>query len=930
MRPVRLTLSAFIVFPEKTEIDFTLLGEKGLFLITGDTGAGKTTIFDAITYALYGEPSGEDRSVKTLRCDRAAEDTETYVELTFRGNGNVYTVTRSPKIDGLKVNKKPFAELKDADGKLIAAGQKNVNEEIVSRLGVTKEQFEQVILIPQGMSRRLVKADTKERAEILRPVFHTQFYQTLQKTLSSRALALEQDTQMQKQMIDNDLRDVVCLPESAFAEALSQAQAQPGAVGHTGFPQLISNIIGEYKAALEKLDGDIAGVSALISSNSAEKQKILNVKGIKDALNKTVLDISSAAALTPQLDEAVLRAEKEREKNKALPAEIMTLEEKLPGYERLDRLTRESGAAKSGYEQKCAELERLRQSLSLRTDELNRLREEKKRLADAAETLTRLRNEQANGDSVTGFYNTIEEFIKASERTLELTRQMKQAENEYSRRHGDFLLEQAGFLAKKLREDEEEQGHRLPCPVCGSTEHNTRDFKELSENAVTQDELDELENKVKELTGKANNASANAAERQGHVNDQFEKLRELYPDWQEPQKDIAGLRKKVFLAADSYRKRTPALRQEINEAKKNAERFEKLEKLIPDKEKELSRLNDSVSAAYESSTSAKTDMIKAEEQMKALAETLKPFTGKSEAQRRIKELRTLNERIELDVKTAREKRAGNENLIERLEGEKNGYKKQLMLYPDIDPDTVDELAEKLIDRERELKSRSDSLSLARDENMKNYATDTDKLRSIETASKRLTGLEKDLIPLRKLASVANGNTGAGRIKLETFVLRKYFVQLVERANIHFERITGGKYSFTIRKQESRQRDENLELNVRDSFTLSEREANSISGGEGFEAAISLALGLNDEIQSGMGGINLDTLFIDEGFGGLNDAEADKAISILQGAAEHGRLIGIITHVEQIKERIEKQIVVSKVFDPATGNNDKRRIDMIVN
>lgn len=761
MRPLILTLSAFGPYAGEETIDFTRLGTKGLYLITGDTGAGKTTIFDAIVFALYGEASGEARGADMLRSKYAAADTPTYVRMRFAYRGGEYQITRNPeyrrpskKGEGYTANKAD-AELICPDGRIVTKNR-DVTKAVTELLGLDKNQFTQIAMIAQGDFLRLLYAKTEDRSKIFREIFHTKAYQILQERLKTEAGALRQEYEALEKSIDQYLEGILC--EDADFEARMESVRQNRKAIPT---EDIVTLIRERIAA-------------------DEAQLVLLQKRL-DTYEKELEQVN-------QVIGRVNERKKRREELEDVKKQLLRI---VPSLTLMQEQYGEKQQAFQLFEEERAQLEKVYQ------DSLDMLEQK-----EAREKM-RLQVEKLRVDAAAG--------EKAYGQAALLHRQAKEAYDEMERQ---YLDEQAGVLALRLEEGE-------PCPVCGSLTHPMP--AKHKEGAPSKEAVDRVKKEAETANARLHKASEDAGALKGRLESAVEQYR-------------------VMLEAET------------------------------DQEKEAVLLR---------------------------------FTGKEEAERMLqkKERESLRRKKELAGMEAecRER----EKECQRCQNMKEMLEKQLEEGGETVPEELEEKRHTLIEEKQ--------LALKEQRELHRCVqTNTGIVQDIEKRSRQLRTVEEKWSLIGELAGTFNGNVaGKDKIMLETYVQMTYFDRMIGRANTRFMMMSGGQYELKRAGAQNMKSQSGLELDVVDHYNGTVRSIKTLSGGEAFLASLSMALGLSDEIQSTAGGIALDTMFVDEGFGYLDEEALAQAIRTLQGLAEGNRLVGIISHVGSLKEKIEKQIVVTK-------------------
>ncbi len=910
MRPIKLTMNAFGPYAGKETVDFERLGTRGLYLITGDTGAGKTTIFDAITYALYGEPSGPNREASMLRSKYADEYTAPGVELTFTYNGKEYTVRRKmeyqrKKIRGTGTTTAPAeAELELPEGRT-EKKEKEVTRKITEILGVNRDQFCQIAMIAQGDFLKILLEETKDRRIHFREIFRTYIYSSFQDRLKDEARRTEQERNLQKGNLQIHMRRIAC-PENSPLE-MEAEKARKGEMLTEQAEDLIHRIL--EKDTEEKTE------ITNIERNLEEKIGILNqLIGKAENQQKAKADLANAekerSNKTEQIKplEEKLKAEKDRsaetdQKN----AERTYILDELPEYERLDGKTREIMEA----EKKQAEMEtRIDQLISTETalnQELETLRGELAVIRQAGDHTANLSVEQERAKRREQALTELKaELISLSEKR-EL---LKKSQDEYlaakkyaerCRQEADELRnafndEQAGILAEKLEDG-------MPCPVCGSREHPVKAHK--SSSAPDEASVKRSEKIARDAQRKETDASGKARA-QGAIVELAEnsirgKAQELLGGYDE--ESIHGqVDDELTEIAGRLREISGKLKTE--EARKA--RGEKLEKDIPLKSDQLKSTGEKLN---EEKVAYNREKSRIETERKALTEQKKKlkYQNRPAAEKAADDLRKEINAQRTALENAQKAYDQCVNEIGKLEGQIEQAQKLLKENEVQDPEA--KKAEK-----KELEQQKERTGALRTEVEQRIRTNEDVLKNIRDASDELSALDRKWQWMTALSETANGTLkGKQHVMFETWIQMAFFDRILRRANVHLMKMSGGKYDLKRRETNDDNRGQSgLDLDVIDHTNGSIRSVKSLSGGESFIASLSLALGLSEEIQMSAGGIRLDTMFVDEGFGSLDEETLQQAMRALNSLSETNRLIGIISHVAELRRTIDRQIIVEKL------------------
>ena len=909
MRPLKLTIAGFGPYAGVQELDFETLGGSGLYLITGDTGAGKTTIFDALTFALFGEASGENREPGMLRSKYAKAEDPTYVELTFAYDGKEYTVKRNPEYERAKTRgtgttrQAADAILTYPDGHVVTK-LKDVDKSIREIIGLTREQFSQVAMISQGDFRKLLQADTKERQKIFRDIFGTGLFVTLQNQLKEKAGEVRDQKDQASRSIQQYIGGMVCDGDSPLSVDAKKARA--GELPIAGVMELFEALLQADRDAEKQLDTNLAEIEVELERITARLTQAESYAAAKKSLRENekaeAEQVAALGAAQIALDEAQATIPEQEE----IATSITQIDLLLPSYDELKTKTDALDDAQKKTADAKADQQAAQDSKATLADEIAALKAEQVSLADAAAKKEKMiANRQQLEDRKAKLQTLTDSLADLADQRQLLAE--KQADylsadtestrllQEYEAKNRAFLSEQAGILASTLRDG-------IACPVCGSTTHP--DPATLSENAPTEAEVKKAKKAYDTAQKATEKASLSAGKQQAVVtiteSALLKEIENLLPGT--PLEDAAPA---AQMQVDDLAEQITALDTQIAAAETQITRKQTLDALIPKKEKALSEADTKLAAAKEQIAALAASAEELEKQIAALREKL-AFPDKAAAET---EKKTLQSKLQVlkNVLTAAESmfsqskenlaatRAAIEQLRKQLEGGTEADVDALKRHKD------------------ELAAQKGTITTAQKAVHTRITTNESARKNIEKMQAEMEILESRFAWMKALADTANGNlSGKDKIMLETYIQTTYFDRILERANIRLRKMSGGQYDLKRRRTAgNKQSQSGLELDIMDHINTTERSVNTLSGGEAFLASLALALGLSDEVQMSTG-IKLDTLFVDEGFGSLDSEALSKAYATLAGLTEGNRLVGIISHVAELKERIDKQIVVSKL------------------
>lgn len=747
MKPLKLILDGWGPYKDTQTVDFSPIQAGGLFLITGPTGAGKTTIFDGITFALYGEVSGSIREKDSLRSDFAAPDAVTRVELRFAHRGEEYRIIRNPRYDRAKLRGEGTTTENEAgelyrDGALAATGSQQVTEAVTELLGLNYRQFKQISMIAQGEFQQLLTASSKERTLIFRDIFQTKLYDTVTQMLGQRVKHVSGKLDECKHRMDE------CMASFRMEGEAWQTLYQQKNRNYQKITDCISRELEALKQARER----------------AREQQVELERDYKAQVQKT---------------------EQVRQNNRRI-------DQYLTDQARLDQWKEE--------------LEGLKEQRRALQKEARRLPEMKKRLEQQQEAV-RILEEQVQ--KAQDWMRERENLTCLQKQYLQLDTQAKQKKQEYEYQDDRYRKAAAGILAQGLADG-------MPCPVCGSVKHPSP--AQTAGDIPDETQIRRLKAEAERWMGQAGAAQAEAATSLGALRQMEQNLGEWKKRLEEaPLESLDGLQRQAKEAAAAYQQqRQEAVR--LEQACQEAEAAEEKK-----------------AAAYRQGKAA---------------------------------LRKPKETEKQDVTE-----------MSRTVGELESRRKQII---------------------REMERLQTSISV-------NQAG----FKQLEAHRQVRQELEAAYGVLRKVERAAAGSNNR-KLVLEQYVLSVYFEDILRAANLRLSAMTGDRYElYRLEEGRDRRMKEGMELEVLDQYTGKRRSVKTLSGGESFKAALALALGTSDVVQSYAGGIQVETLFVDEGFGALDSESLNQAVDILTALSGGQRMIGIISHVEELKEQIDAQVLVQK-------------------
>lgn len=919
MKPLKLTMSAFGSYAGKNVIDFTGQ-QQGIFLITGDTGAGKTTIFDAITYALYNQTSGGERNGNMMRSQYAQPETETYVELEFLYRGQTYRVRRNPdykitktlKNGKIREQKVPHSvELTMPDGTVFPEKKNATDAKIIEILGLTADQFSQIVMIAQGDFLKLLYTKSDERKMIFSKLFRTDIYWKIQENLRRKSMEMDERIQENDRAFEQEKSRIIPLPESEelpldelverlrerLKDALKEQNLRRANVEELNKKITKYEEINKLFVSLEKIRQTGKELEARQAESKERRQQIENalkadkvlvaeqqnlrqqqaVEQSVQAIAKMTETLANDQEMFETLKTQQQEVEAEQKREAAdIQKKMLALEQSFPSYEALQNARSEEQQAKKVWE------------------DLGKTSEESFHKKEAG--IAALKEQQKQQEQV------VEQTKKNWEQTsLGASESAKHYEHMYEA----FLKEQAGILAENLSAG-------CPCPVCGSTVHP--DPAKLSDHAVTELEVEQAKKTRAAAEEKRDLAYAAFEAEKTEKQKLAQAVEKEEADFVLAQTIAKQQRKEAEQNYVSLQKIAEQIREKLvypsfAEAKKQ---YAAMQKALAAAEQEIERKRQKVSELAEAMNTLKGQKL-AEEENQKTAKKLAAKTEKEYAKLLEKSGFVSEETYHLAILPERSR--------SKLEREEKEYESQCLRQQ-----SEQKLLEKQVsgktytdttELNEQLKAEKQALKEAEKTYMElhtAYENDRSVLQNCAVYLEKGKKLESEDQVIKSLSKTANGRlSGSAKIDFETYIQRQYFKQIIHEANKRL--LTMSNHQFILKLKEEantgRKTNEGLDLSVYSLVTDSERDVKTLSGGESFLAALAMALGLSDIVERSAGAIHPDMMFIDEGFGSLDAQSRQQAIEVLAELAGDSRMVGIISHVTELKEQIDRKLVVSR-------------------
>ena len=921
MRPLKLSFESFNSYANNTSIDFEDFNSNGIFLITGPTGSGKTTIFDAIKYALYGEASGEDRkNISNFNfSDFANPGAQSSVTFEFLHRGVKYRIERIASYQVSKKNKTPesdkktpnkkttvnFYQLIDGEEKLLASNTRKVNEEVQNLLGIDKNQFSQIVMIAQGDFSKILTADGGDREKLLRNIFNTEIYQQLQERLKADTSQLEKEHEKNLAKAKNALQDINLNDQEQSDKILEYLNNEKTILSHL---DEIHTFIEEQNSALNKeanslnsktiklgnrkdaLTGDLAQ----LESNQKIKDQISACSEYLD-LHKPILD---------QKESAYNQAKKNESEIERLRSDITKLENKIDRYDSASKSVESIELEISKLDSQLLEHKRQIELLDKKSTETqtlqNKLKEKKQRLEENTNKLTEINRLISEIEQTVKRKKNADDYSeKLDEERIaleELSIKYNQSKEAYESAEQKFNAAQAGILASKLIEGS-------PCPVCGSIHHPQ--IAALPNDVPSETEIKKLKDTMESIRQKKQKRSEAAATSQTkfdfennefnqsftqvlslvHLIDEFENV-ESFEELVHTNEILIQQKS----AIESQNKEKEILESRINQTDIDLKNIEEnkaeTNNSIQELTNHLNRRHGELSSIKNSG-----DLIDIDKINVSLENAVARLGILSQQLAQSKE--------EFDKESFEFE--NQERLRQTLESQ---FDNTLC----IDPSNLEDQIHAIDIEQQEIRNKITEINHM-------ISINESPLNTIKRIYHDAIATEKKYNTTKTLhdfVSGASSNSEYGRISLENYVQRTYLQRVIEAANNRLAIMTDSQFVLKTKGDKKFKKNDYLDLEVTDLYTGKDRDVKSLSGGEKFMTSLALALGFSDVIQQDAGGIQLDSMFIDEGFGTLDQETLEQALRLLdQLSTNSNTLVGIISHVEELKNRIPQQIVVSK-------------------
>ncbi|MFZ3580054.1 AAA family ATPase [Virgibacillus sp. DJP39] len=1006
MKPLKLTMTAFGPYKNSEVVDFTELEQNNLFVISGNTGAGKTTIFDGICFALYGSASGTDREdSKMLRSDFAEDNTHTAIELEFELNGRIYRILR--QLGHVKQGNKSktgeqYEFYEKINGREIPCVDRQMVSEIDKKveaiIGLTQDQFKQIVMLPQGEFRKLLTSQTENKEAILRRLFKTENYKHINDILKNKKTVIEQNFRQAQQTRDHHIQSIPAALPKREASTLFQVLSEE----YYNVNQVVAGLEQEALFYQDKISADQQNYDAAFKNHDKKQGEFHLAQALNERFEELDMKEKQLGELKIQIpdfitkekvlaeaerasqieiyekqanewrkeekdkDEALVAANDankhaevkleqskaiyQQEENKSSEREevgknLQRLKDYLPTIKKLDEQKRD---LQQLDQKRKTSFESLNQVKAQLTEKSDTVEATYKKINEQDQTVSQLPEKQEKLSKMREQVKVLMDYLKLKSNQTAFERELRKKEEAlnkvkaaYNEIEEGWLNNQASFLASHLHDGES-------CPVCGSIEHPNKALNQ--DKQVTKEQLDAKKNELDETDKEYRDV---LVEHKSNETQLKEKEVDLQ-NFQIPTQDASDVKDKIVEQGKLLGEEVNYLLKQRDEIKKHKEFYEKTKEEVRQlqlKKEQLEKSYQEQHSLYETSKAVYDDRLKnipeevtiltklekeiseteklklqlekawKESQTKlqqAREDQTKAASNMTHAKKQSEETKAKREKAEKQFAEALVKAdfefeqayqqakmlsAEQEKLKEaiRVFNEQLAMKKQQVkelenVLKDKTRVDLSKLKEKLAESKQVYELAYNTLNLS-----KQYQQESASLRTnITVANDKVIEREKKLATITDLYDVLRGQNNQ-KISFERYLQIEYLERIIEAANGRLTRLSNGQF-YLIRsdRQESHGRQSGLALDVYDEYTGQTRDVKTLSGGEKFNASLCLALGMSDVIQSFQGNISINTMFIDEGFGSLDEESLNKSIETLIDLQKSGRMIGVISHVQELK------------------------------
>ena len=935
MRPLYLKMTAFGAYSKTVEIDFTKFGDTGMFLICGDTGSGKTTIFDAIIYALYGEASGSLRDNKSFRSDYTKDSTPTNVVFTFECNKKTYQVDRTPSQSVYSARKNKYVDKagtadlvligKDKN-KTLATKDKETTKKVEEIIGINARQFKSVAMLAQGEFQKVLTTennDSNNRKIILRNIFGTQKYNQLQDYLKDEAKEKKEQYEHQMVSIKQTINEIETFDDKYVSDLIEITKSKVPLVDES--IKLLQTMLKDVCGKLSKKQEESDKIQNEYTNLAKDLQLAKDNKTKADDLNSKRENLQKVKSEIIIYNKKEIKHKSNKEQYDDSKKKVVIIEKEMDALKAiandekvLKSLQVKQKSVSGNLSIKKKTINKLKTSLVNYQKEFDGLSEVDTKLKEVNRKFNTIDKKVENIKSIREDFGTYLQNEKQKEsnqkKLIAIDKKYTKATCIYEDVNSAYLSNQAGLLAKTLRDGK-------PCPVCGSKKHpeicriNSSKIHGYNISSINKNTIDNLKKEKEKIDKERKRLSESLA---GLI-----KTNKIIEG-----KLIKQIKNENLVGSKSFNL-TNLLFDKINTKYTNLisdrDSYEKTKTDYEKKSNYRSGLSTKISNLRSRIDTDSQNVNKKDKELSAISEKIKLISSNIAKQTKKLSVKNLNEandelvKLKKFIKDYENDDKAIDKKINDLKNERSKMESAIAVLQK----SLNKVKSYDIKQLNNEFNKIKKAKTANDEEIKRLAAFnrdySKKVDFIDKGSKKYESLEKEYQEISELSQCLSGTyKGIKRIDLETFVLTFYFEKMLERANVRLMELSKGEFELIPRKDDSLH-SKGLELDVKDHNTGKDRNVGSLSGGEQFMASISMALGLSDTIQNESRNFDIGTIFIDEGFGSLSDEYRKKSMNILKKSTE-GKLVGIISHVEELKNEIDKKIVVKK--DEVNGSSLK--------
>lgn len=932
MKPIRLVMSAFGSYGGVETISFEKM-QKGIFLIAGDTGSGKSTIFDAIMFALYDRMSGKERKGTMMRSEYARGEADTWVEFTFSyGVGKrreIYTITRYPAYDRRSRRKNKQGEygitrqqgkvsLVMPDGSEFCGRTSEINRKIEEIIGLTADQFSKIAMIAQGEFQELIMDKTGKRKEIFQQIFSTKIYEDIEKKIWDRFRRIEAEGKTVLTQLKELAKGAQISEESDFYGAWQDALDHLEA-GTDTLQRILEEETAVQTSLLQKEQKELEDLELEQKGRADRIRQYEEVNALvrkRDQLMQQKAECEKAL----QKRAAVLEAYQPEyeEKSEQGARRIHILSQNLEGYAALENTRKKLHQAQETLmKQQETERRYLEQSVQWE-EEKEKLEQSVQKSEDVSVRLEKaLQQEEKTGEllqDMKKLYERQQAYLKGAEQEEKEQKkfhkvyaQWEQSRRLYEEKYQQYISSQAAFLAGELKEGE-------PCPVCGSCEHPLP--AKQSGEIVTREDLERTKSAEQDMEKQRDQCQIRC-EKEHAKQKAAEALlldmlsvcaarKGLSGEWR-PEQEIARWEEWILPWKEEEEKNLLDQSQKVKELQTEQRERERGRKRRQELDKRLEAVRKEREDIEQNRHQSEILVQRLQAEQELLQEQLE-YDSEEKARQALANWKAKQESLEQRKSELERQVQKEQNHFHKVQGAVQELEQQLNRLAE---NGKGEVSKDALEKQYREQEKTELLILDRKEkrNQISYRKQTN-----ETVLERMKILrkEQEQIMARRRSIVSLNSVANGKVRFQTYIQRQYFKQIIQAANRRLAQMSSHGFLLQCRSLDSSGQGElGLDLDVYNPLTGKTRDAHTLSGGETFMASLAMALGMADVVQNTVGKTRLDTMFIDEGFGSLSEEVRNEAVKVLLELVGTNRLVGVISHVTELKEQIPYQLLVTK-------------------